>query len=271
VLDLDSLLEVCRVETAAPAPDWTDSVCIGCGAADFFFGLDNTSSSVILYWLLWLLWNWRRIWSFGKGRWRRKQQSTVLSSFGKTGSNGRQAQMTNSETSSSYEFPSQLLVKSYHGEDGVDAGGWKAYVVDFFIFFRILNTIDWLFSSIFRRDTFRTSESIQQSQNIVLVACGSFNPITNLHLRLFESAKDFLTHEKCVNVLGGFISPVHDEYGKRKAAGLADGQHRLEMCRAAVASSDWIAVDSWEVQQPTYSRTRQVLSHFSDSVSKYYA
>lgn len=27
---------------------------------------------------------------------------------------------------------------------------------------------------------------------VVLLACGSFNPITNMHLRLFELAKDYL-------------------------------------------------------------------------------
>lgn len=29
---------------------------------------------------------------------------------------------------------------------------------------------------------------------VVLLACGSFNPITNMHLRLFELAKDYF-HE----------------------------------------------------------------------------
>jgi hypothetical protein len=27
---------------------------------------------------------------------------------------------------------------------------------------------------------------------VVLLACGSFNPITNMHLRLFELAKDYM-------------------------------------------------------------------------------
>ncbi|KAM5162227.1 nicotinamide/nicotinic acid mononucleotide adenylyltransferase 1 isoform 2-T3 [Callospermophilus lateralis] len=31
-----------------------------------------------------------------------------------------------------------------------------------------------------------------EKTEVVLVACGSFNPITNMHLRLFELAKDYL-------------------------------------------------------------------------------
>lgn len=31
-----------------------------------------------------------------------------------------------------------------------------------------------------------------EKTEVVLLACGSFNPITNMHLRLFELAKDYL-------------------------------------------------------------------------------
>lgn len=31
-----------------------------------------------------------------------------------------------------------------------------------------------------------------QKTEVVLLACGSFNPITNMHLRLFELAKDHM-------------------------------------------------------------------------------
>lgn len=32
-----------------------------------------------------------------------------------------------------------------------------------------------------------------QKTEVVLLACGSFNPVTNMHLRLFELAKDHMT------------------------------------------------------------------------------
>ena len=72
---------------------------------------------------------------------------------------------------------------------------------------------------------------------IVLVLCGSFNPITHLHLRMFgeydcmvdtcssvannrvaialERARDILQQTGKYKVEGGIISPVHDAYGKK--------------------------------------------------------
>lgn len=32
----------------------------------------------------------------------------------------------------------------------------------------------------------------QNMSKVVLLACGSFNPITNMHLRMFELARDHL-------------------------------------------------------------------------------
>jgi nicotinamide mononucleotide adenylyltransferase len=84
---------------------------------------------------------------------------------------------------------------------------------------------------------------------------------------MFETARDFLMKERHIDVVGGFISPVHADYGKRKK-GLAEPEHRLEMCHLATRDSDWITVDDWEIRQKEYSRTRQVLGHFVESVSK---
>jgi len=99
---------------------------------------------------------------------------------------------------------------------------------------------------------------------VVLIACGSFNPITNMHLRLFEMAKDYfegLGYE----VLGGYVSPVSDGYGKK---GLQPADHRKEMCKLAVTSSDWIMVDDWEVSFSNWTTTIQVLDYFSQTVNK---
>lgn len=38
----------------------------------------------------------------------------------------------------------------------------------------------------------RPSMENSQKTEVVLLACGSFNPITNMHLRLFELAKDHM-------------------------------------------------------------------------------
>ena len=59
---------------------------------------------------------------------------------------------------------------------------------------------------------------------LVLVACGSFSPITNLHLRMFEMVADHVRFHTNYEVIGGYLSPVSDAYEK---AGLASAKHRL--------------------------------------------
>jgi hypothetical protein len=58
---------------------------------------------------------------------------------------------------------------------------------------------------------------------IVLVACGSFSPLTYLHLRMFEMAKDYVRRNTDFEIVGGYLSPVSDQY---KKPGLASAQHR---------------------------------------------
>jgi hypothetical protein len=55
----------------------------------------------------------------------------------------------------------------------------------------------------------------------VLVACGSYSPPTVLHTRIFETARDFFFESKDsleIDLIGGFISPVHAAYGKKGLA-----------------------------------------------------
>lgn len=49
---------------------------------------------------------------------------------------------------------------------------------------------------------------------VVLVACGSFSPVTYLHLRMFEMARDYIKHQTQFEVVGGYLSPVNDQYKK---------------------------------------------------------
>lgn len=54
---------------------------------------------------------------------------------------------------------------------------------------------------------------LQQQQSdpdripLVLVACGSFSPITYLHLRMFEMANDYSRINTKYEVVGGYLSP----------------------------------------------------------------
>lgn len=58
---------------------------------------------------------------------------------------------------------------------------------------------------------------------LVLVACGSFSPITLLHLRMFVMAGDYVKFGTDFEIVGGYLSPVSDAY---KKAGLASAEHR---------------------------------------------
>jgi len=107
-------------------------------------------------------------------------------------------------------------------------------------------------------------KNTKAKEQIVLVACGSFNPITNMHLRLLEMAKDYFEGNG-YEVIGGYISPVSIGYGKK---GLLPNKERLDMCNLAVASSDWLMVDSWETTFPLWTRTFLVLRHFTNEVNK---
>lgn len=58
---------------------------------------------------------------------------------------------------------------------------------------------------------------------VLLVACGSFSPITYLHLRMFEMAADHIKASSDNELVGGYLSPVGDAYVK---PGLASADHR---------------------------------------------
>ncbi|EJF57257.1 Nucleotidylyl transferase [Dichomitus squalens] len=101
-------------------------------------------------------------------------------------------------------------------------------------------------------------------QPVVLVACGSFSPVTYLHLRMFEMAKDYVRQNTDWEIVGGYLSPVSDQY---KKPGLLNAQHRVTMCNlAADLTSTWLMVDPWEAFQ-SYQRTAVVLDHFDYEIN----
>ncbi|XP_060794376.1 nicotinamide/nicotinic acid mononucleotide adenylyltransferase 1 isoform X2 [Neoarius graeffei] len=110
-----------------------------------------------------------------------------------------------------------------------------------------------------------TSVMAQQERiGVVLLACGSFNPITNMHLRMFELARDHLEDTGQYRVVKGIISPVGDAYKKK---GLIEARHRVAMARLATESSSWISVDDWETQQAEWVETAKVIRHHHAELS----
>lgn len=110
-----------------------------------------------------------------------------------------------------------------------------------------------------------TTLSDDSKYPLVIVACGLFLPITYLHLRMFEMALDAITEQTRFEVVGGYYSPVSDNYKKQ---GLAPSHHRVRMCELACErTSLWLMVDAWELLQPKYTRTALVLDHFNEEIN----
>lgn len=110
-----------------------------------------------------------------------------------------------------------------------------------------------------------TTLSDELKYPLVIVACGSFSPITYLHLRMFEMALDAILEQTRFEIIGGYYSPVSDNY---KKPGLAPSQHRVRMCELACErTSSWLMVDAWELLQPKYTRTALVLDHFNEEIN----
>ncbi|KAK9829046.1 hypothetical protein WJX72_003627 [[Myrmecia] bisecta] len=98
---------------------------------------------------------------------------------------------------------------------------------------------------------------------VVLVSCGSFNPPTNMHLRMFDLAEHALL-QSGTDVLGGYLSPVNDAY---KKPGLLPAEQRVAMCELAAGATDDVMVDSWEAQQKHYQRSLTVLEHVESELN----
>merc|ERR1719440_593117 len=63
------------------------------------------------------------------------------------------------------------------------------------------------------------------------------------------------------HVIGGFLSPVHIDYGKRS---LVENFHRVNMVGESLQSSDWISVDPWECAQDGWSTTASVIDRYQN-------
>ena len=67
---------------------------------------------------------------------------------------------------------------------------------------------------------------------------------------------EIMAADPTIEVIGGYLSPVHDKYAKPN---LASAAHRVAMTRAALQDSTWIMCGDWEAEQPEYNRTYFVL------------
>lgn len=104
-------------------------------------------------------------------------------------------------------------------------------------------------------------------QKLILLSCGSYNPITFMHLRIFELAKDYFNNNGQFEVIRGIISPVHNNYKKK---GLISSIHRNKMVELSLKDSNWIEIDTWETEQQDWSFTLSSLTNCKEKMSKKY-
>lgn len=95
---------------------------------------------------------------------------------------------------------------------------------------------------LFDKDKLSKSET-----NYFLLSCGGFSPVHEGHLEMMYKAKRKLEDDGKY-VVGGYISPSHDDYVSEKRNGEASLNiyKRIDLLEKAVMDIDWLYIDKWE-------------------------
>ena len=87
-------------------------------------------------------------------------------------------------------------------------------------------------------------------ENVVLIKTGALNPVHRGHISNMIKAKQYLEDVQGYNVIGGYLSPTHDQYVSGKLAHQCiPGIHRIAMCQKAIEEENqqhWLSVDKAE-------------------------
>lgn len=81
-----------------------------------------------------------------------------------------------------------------------------------------------------------------------------------------EIARDHFRDAKLGNVIGGIVSPVHNSYRKPNVQLVSD-EHRCQMIKMTLLSSEWIRLSNWEIEQKNWTKTLEVLKYHQVSCS----
>lgn len=107
------------------------------------------------------------------------------------------------------------------------------------------------FSSVIRR-----TRKLSSDMSRTALFGGSFDPVHNGHVNLVRETAEKNSLDRVI-VMPTFVSPF--KQGKR----VADGEHRLEMCRIAFEKLPYVNVSNYEL-------SRQGVSYSVDTVSYFY-
>jgi nicotinic acid mononucleotide adenylyltransferase len=118
-----------------------------------------------------------------------------------------------------------------------------------------LDDVDWLCTP-------RPKRNVTGDRPAVILSTGAFCPIHAGHLAAMEEARA-AAERAGYDIVGGYLSPGHDEYIRKKCGPAAiPAQERLLLCAAAAASSTWLSVDPWE------SMHRRVAVNYTDVAAR---
>lgn len=84
---------------------------------------------------------------------------------------------------------------------------------------------------------------------VVLLTTGCFAPVHDMHISMMEHARK-AAEDKGYEVIGGFMSPSHDDYVSTKGdrARQLTADHRINILNRVLSESDWLATDPWEAR-----------------------
>lgn len=117
-------------------------------------------------------------------------------------------------------------------------------------------------------------------REIVLLLCGNFNPITNMHLRMFGKLMKFVLfyHHKIIETILNFVVEIAKDHlsdiGFSVYKGLISPfeknsndspivsiEHRTAMIKYALNSSSWIQLSSWHCEKFDLATVSTMLQH----------
>jgi len=97
---------------------------------------------------------------------------------------------------------------------------------------------------------------------LVLIASGSFDPITNYHIRIFELVKQYFALKGCVDGRAIISLTPKTTNTNQDSSETVD---RLKMCELATSNIPNLVIDEWEYNQRCYTILPKVINQLADT------
>ena len=143
-------------------------------------------------------------------------------------------------------YYSKLYAKTANLESLIEAG-WFDDGANLLETLKVKDATNFLMTPIHKiRDNIKKL-SMREGKLAVLITTGAFSPPHPGHIEMMEKAKLAL-ESKGVHVVGGYLSPSHDQYIREKIQGgdYCEAAFRLSLCEEFIENSDWLMTDGWE-------------------------